>query len=356
MSAAEERLESLRMIRESAAAIAPQGGDLKRIRAQRFTDPGFDRAVWREMCELGWTGLRVSEDRGGSALGVSEFCALLEELGAGLVPEPLIATSMAAQLLLDPVSVIDGSRIVLPAWQERANTLDATECSATITGGKLTGGKMFVPFAGGADAFLVSARLDGKIALALVDAKNAVIQIERTQDGGTFGTLTFENAPCEVVVQDAASALDAALDEAALATAAYMLGVMDRSFQITLEYLKTRQQFGKAIGSFQALQHRATDLSIQIALTRASLESAAASLDAGAKADARKAAVSRAKARATDAGMLVTRQAIQLHGGIGYTDEADVGLYTRKAMVLSNQYGAATLHRRRFMATAVEED
>ncbi len=356
MSAAEDRSESLRMIRESAAAVAPRGGELKRVRALRFADPGFDRAVLREMAELGWTGLRVPEERGGSGLGLSEFCALLEELGAGLVPEPLIQVSMAAQLLADPASVVDGSRVVLPAWQERANVLDAGECSTVIANGKLTGGKMFVPFAGGADAFLVSAKLDGKIALALVEAKNAAIKIERTQDGGTFGTLTFENASCEVVAKDAQAALDAALDEAALANAAYLLGVMARAFEITLEYMKTRQQFGKPIGSFQALQHRATDLFVQISLARASLEKAAAALDAGLAGDARKAAVSRAKARAVDASMLVTRQAIQIHGGIGYTDEADIGLYPRKVMTLANQYGAATLHRRRFMALAVEED
>ncbi len=351
MEAAEDRGESLRMIRDSAAAIAPRQGDLKRIRALRFVDPGFDRAVWREMCEMGWPGLRVSEDKGGSGLGVSEFCALCEELGAGLVPEPLIPVAMAANLLpsehLTPV--LSGERIVIPAWQERANTFDLAG-STELRDGKLSGRKLFVPMASGADAFLVTVR--GGLALVARDAPGLTIDIDRTQDGGNFGTLRLDRAPAEVAAGDA----EAALDEAALATAAYMLGVMDRAFAMTLDYLKTRQQFGRLIGSFQALQHRAADLKIQLALTRASVESAAATLDSSNVPAIRRAAVSRAKARASDAGMIVTRQCIQLSGGIGYTDEYDVGLFLRKAMVLSNLYGSAALHRARFAAVSPEMD
>jgi alkylation response protein AidB-like acyl-CoA dehydrogenase len=351
MEAAEDRGESLRMIRDSAAAIAPRQGDFKRIRALRFVDPGFDRAVWREMSEMGWPGLRVSEDKGGSGLGVSEFCALCEELGAGLVPEPLIPVAMAANLLpaehLTPV--LSGERIVIPAWQERASTFDVAG-TAELRDGKLHGKKAFVPMAAGADAFLVTVR--GGLALVARDAPGLSLDIDRTQDGGNFGTLRLDGAPAETVSGDA----EQALDEAALATAAYILGVMDRAFAMTLDYLKTRQQFGRLIGSFQALQHRAADLKIQLALTRASVESAAATLDASNVPAIRRAAVSRAKARASDAGMIVTRQCIQLSGGIGYTDEYDVGLFLRKAMVLSNLYGSAALHRARFAAVSPETD
>jgi alkylation response protein AidB-like acyl-CoA dehydrogenase len=133
---------------------------------------------------------------------------------------------------------------------------------------------------------------------------------------------------------------------------------MERAFSMTLDYLRTRQQFGRPIGSFQGLQHRAVDLKIQVALTRASVESAAATLDS-LPADAvapRQAAVSRAKARAAQAALLVARQAVQLHGAIGYTDEYDVGLFLRKAMVTANQFGSAALHRRRFAVTAPDGD
>jgi len=351
MDAAEERAESLRMIRDSAAAVAPRGGDLKRIRDLRFTEPGFDRAIWREMAEMGWPGLRLPEDAGGSGLGTAASCALAEELGAGLVPEPLIPVAMAAKLLpADRLpAVLAGERNVIPAWQERPNSMDAAG-TTQLRDGRLTGRKVFVPMAAGADAFLVT--VPGGLALVARDAPGLELTLDQTQDGGHFGTLMLNDAPAEAIAGDPAEALD----EAALATAAYLLGVMDRAFAMTLDYLKTRQQFGKLIGSFQALQHRAVDLQIQVALTRASVEAAAATLDAGAAPALRQAVVSRAKARASEAAMLVTKQCIQLHGGIGYTDAYDVGLFLRKAMVLSSLYGPAALHRARFAAVSPEDE
>ncbi|MCW3473081.1 acyl-CoA dehydrogenase family protein [Limobrevibacterium gyesilva] len=350
MNAAEDRAENIRLLRDSAAAVVAPG-DMKRIRVLRFREPGFDRATWQAMCDMGWAGLRVPEAAGGSGLGMQEYCALAEELGAGLVPEPLIPCAMSARLLAGDAlaGLLSGERVIIPAWQECANTLDA-QGDTTVAGGRASGRKMFVPMAAGADAFLVSGR-DG---LALVDraAPGLRLTIERTQDGGNFGTLSLADAHCTPVAGDMA----AAIEEAALATAAYLLGVMDRAFAITLDYLRTRQQFGRPIGSFQSLQHRAADLKIQVALTRASVDSAAATLDSAAAPALRQAAVSRAKARAADASMLVTRQAIQLHGGIGYTDEYDVGLFLRKAMVLANLYGSAALHRRRYAAAAPDQD
>ena len=117
--------EHLQMIKDSAAGIAPRKGDYKRIRALRFTEPGFDRAIWREMCNMGWLGMRIPEDSGGAGLGMREFCGLAEELGNGLVPEPLIPAAMAAQLLpADHLAdVLSGDRIVLPAWQEKPNSI-----------------------------------------------------------------------------------------------------------------------------------------------------------------------------------------------------------------------------------------
>ena len=184
----------------------------------------------------------------------------------------------------------------------------------------------------------------------------ADLVLEKTQDGGWFGTLCPASGG-DLLGEVTPDVVEDALDQAALGTAAMLLGVMEQAFALTLDYLRTRQQFGKPIGSFQALQHRATDLKVQIALSRASIEAAAAVLDDPANPPAlRRASVSRAKARATDAGLLVTRQAIQLHGGIGYTDEADVGLYLRRAMVLANQFGTAALHRRRFAENAREDE
>jgi len=351
MTTVEDRDESLRMIRDSAAGIAPRTGDLKRIRALRFNDPGFDRGVWREMCEMGWPGLMVAEDNGGSGLGVREFCALTEELGASLVPEPLIPAAFAATLLpadrLD--HVLSGERIVLPAWQEKPHSIE-TVGQTVLTGGKLTGRKMFVPLAVGADAFLVT--VPGGLALVERTAPGVHVVSTQAQDGGNFGTVTFDAAPAEAIPGDASEALEVA----ALATGAYLLGSMDRVFGITLEYLKTREQFGKKIGSFQALQHRSADLKIQVSLTRAVVEAAAKTMDGSKDPDVRRAAVSRAKARASDAASIVTRGCIQLHGGIGYTDAADPGLFLRKMMVLAPMYGSAALHRTRYQALAPDLD
>ncbi|MBN8872470.1 MAG: acyl-CoA dehydrogenase family protein [Rhodospirillales bacterium] len=351
MSTAEDRSESLRMIRDSAAGIAPRTGDFRRIRALRFTDPGFDRAVWREMCEMGWIGLLLPEARGGSGLGVAELCALTEELGASLVPEPLIPATMAAMLLPAEhlTEVLGGERIVLPAWQEAPHSIE-TVGTTRLTDGRLTGKKLFVPMASGADAFLVT--VPNGLALVERSASGVRLEIVGTQDGGTMGTLTLEDAPAEALPGDATDALEVAT----MATSAYLLGVMDRVFAMTLEYLKTREQFGRKIGSFQALQHRSADLKIQVSLTRAVVEAAAAALDRTTDRAARQAIVSRAKARASEAASVVTRACIQLHGGIGYTDAADPGLFLRKMMVLAPSFGAAALHRARFRLVAPETE
>ncbi len=351
MSIADDRGESLRMIRDSAAGIAPRTGDFKRIRALRFNEPGFDRAVWQEMCNMGWLGLLIAEDHGGSGLGVQEFCALTEELGASLVPEPLIPAAMAASLLPPDhlPEVLAGERIVLPAWQDRPHSIDTTG-GVRIAGGQVSGRKMFIPMAAGADAFLVSG--DGCLALVDRHAGGVHLDVSQTQDGGNAGTLTLDDAPCEIIPGSAAPALEVA----AMATSAYLLGVMDRVFGITLEYLKTREQFGRKIGSFQALQHRSADLKIQVSLTRATVNAAAAVQDGSDDPAKRQAAVSRAKARASDAASAVTRGCIQLHGGIGYTDAADPGLFLRKMMVLAPLYGSAALHRARFRTLAPDVD
>ncbi len=347
MSTDDDLDESLRLIRDSARGIASPG-DTRRIRALRFTEMGFDRGTWQAICAMGWPGLRVPEEAGGTGLSMRAYVALAEVLGEGLVAEPLIPAAMAATVLRGKAleALLAGKRIVIPAWQERPNMLGVGV--ATTAGSRVNGQKCFVPLAAGADSFLVA----GRGGLALVAARAPGVRIERqpTQDGGHFGIVTFADAPAEPV----AGTLEPAIEEATLATAAMLLGVMERAFALTLAYLRTREQFGRKIGSFQALQHRAADLAMQIALTRASVEAAAAAFDAAAPQAC--AAVSRAKARAADAAMMVTRQAIQLHGGIGYTDEYDVGLYLRRAMVLANSFGGAAAHRARFAALAAEED
>jgi alkylation response protein AidB-like acyl-CoA dehydrogenase len=349
----EDRAEQIRLIRNSAGGLAPRDGDRKRIRALRFKPPGFDPAVLRSMGDLGWIGLRVPDGKGGAGLGMAEFCALAEELGAALTPEPLVHGALSAALLAATdrsdllAPLLAGECFVLTAWQERAASLEVH--------GSADAPRLFLPSAGGADFFLVPVRAGEVLSLHLQAKDPAAVDLADTQDGGQFGTL--RPAPGEILIADIGAVLTDAIDEAVLATAAQLLGVMDQAFSLTLDYLRTREQFGRPIGSFQAVKHRAVDLKIQIALTRASIEAAAAALDAPqTPRTQRHAVVSRAKARASEAAMLVTRQAIQLHGGIGYTDEADIGLYLRKAMVLANQFGSAALHRARFAIYGGDDD
>ncbi len=190
--------------------------------------------------------------------------------------------------------------------------------------------------------------------LALVerDADGVELLCEATQDGAHLARLRFRDAPARWL---SGEVTEQVLDEAALACAAYLVGLMDGAFERTLEYLKVRRQFGREIGSFQALQHRMVDLRIQIELSRAMVEQAAAAIDAGASESERQRQVSSARVRASEAALLVTRQAIQLHGGIGYTDEADIGLFLRRAMVLLNAHGSLAFHKARYAALLQRE-
>jgi alkylation response protein AidB-like acyl-CoA dehydrogenase len=308
--------------------------------------PGFSRETWGEMCALGWLALRLPETAGGSGLGMLECCALAETLGAALVPEPLIGAALAVQALAagdtDALgAVLAGARLVLPAWQESPQQLEAGQAT-TLEDGRLHGRKVLVSMGASADAFVVLC--GARAALVARDAPGLSVSTLPTQDGGHYMALDFDGTPAHAVKWDATNALA----EAKLSTAAYLVGLADEALARTVNYLKERVQFGVPIGSFQVLQHRAVDLKLQAELARASVADAARGWDRAPGTTAALAGVSRAKARASSAALLITRQAIQMHGGIGYADEHDIGLYLRKAMVLAPAYGSAETHRRQF--------
>ncbi|MBX9751658.1 MAG: acyl-CoA/acyl-ACP dehydrogenase [Roseococcus sp.] len=345
-----DRAESIEMIRDSARGLL--GADMGRVRKLRFTEPGFDPALLRQMGEAGWIGLAVSEEAGGTGLGQAEMVALAEELGRVSAPEPLIGCALSAHLLAAAgegellAQLLAGEAVVLPAWQDRANTLDLASSA--------DGARGFVLGAAGATHILWPVAENGRVALHVLDRAQVEIATEATQDGGHVGTIRplpySGHGPGRHIADDVGAALTEGLDRAALATAAALLGGMETAFAMTLDFLRTRQQFGKIIGTFQALQHKAADAKMQIALTRAAVEQAAAALDDGLPSHA----ASRAKARASEAAMLVQQACVQLHGGIGYTDDYDVGLHMRRAMVLVPAFGGAALHRRRFMELSPE--
>lgn len=335
--------EQISLIRETAAAVVDRA-NLSRVRSLRFTLPGFDSAAYRKMAEQGWIGLALPEDQGGAGFGIAEYVALCEEFGAGLVPEPFIGVDMATRLIGSHYrnAIMDGSLIVLPAYEENEEVAADYYDQTIFQGGKVTGEKKFVYMAAGANAFIVSSK-DG-LCLVQANAPGVELHTEFTQDGGHFGTLRLQGAPAELLQADS----DEAFDVAALGVAAYLLGIVEASLAMTKMYLGMRKQFGVAIGSFQALRHKVVDLSVQAALVRASIDNAVSVISGGASAAQKAFVVSRAKIRASDAAMLVTRQSVQMHGAIGFTDEADIGLYLRKAMVMVTQFGSTKFHRRRY--------
>jgi alkylation response protein AidB-like acyl-CoA dehydrogenase len=291
------------------------------------------------MCNKGWLGLCVPADAGGPGRGVRRLCAAAEELGAGLAPEPVIPAAMAAALL--PAAylpqVLSGQRIVLPGWQEHPNSLALTGATE-LRDGRLDGRKLLVPMAAGADAFLVT--VPGGLALVERDAPGVYVELHKTQDGGNFGTLIFDNAPAEAIAGDATDALEQTI----VANAACLVGLVDRALAITLDHWNGRGQFG---------QH-ADGPREQLSLARAAVEAAAAAMDREPDRAVRQAAVSRAKLRASDAAVTVTRACSQLHGGIGHVDASDISLFCRKALVLAPLYGSPSVHRARFRRVAPE--
>ncbi|CAN5165452.1 acyl-CoA dehydrogenase family protein [soil metagenome] len=339
--------ERLQLVRDSASALLPRDSAPSRVRALRFVQPGFDRGMWATMCSLGWTGLRVPETHDGTGLDVRALCAVAQQLGASLSPEPLIACAAIAPLLEGDwlAGVLDGTRLVVPAWLEGAHDLGSTPPDARRQGNRVTAHKRLVAAGSVADAFVVSTR-EG-LALIPRDAAGVSVKTVALRDGGFVADVDFVDAAA-VPLQ---GALHGPLEEAALANAAYLLGAMEAAFDLTLGYLATRRQFGKPIGSFQALQHRAVDMKIQIELTRAVVDEAATALDheRGGR-DDRAALVSRAKMRAGGAAMLVARESVQFHGAMGTTDECDIGLYLRKILCVQHDFGSCIAHRGRFAA------
>ncbi|MCC7081297.1 MAG: acyl-CoA dehydrogenase family protein [Burkholderiales bacterium] len=368
------RTDERRMLAASVADFARRATDMARVRKWRGVAPGFDRALWREMAALGWTGLLLPERFGGMALGFAEMAEVSRGLARVLMPEPLVACAVLAARALGHCDnealgaellprIAAGELIAALAWQEQAGDLGsrAPVTEAALGSGRvvLNGAKRFVAGAAGADGFIVSARAGAGVVLVWVPAATPglSVRLEAMADGRFAGRLELADArlpekhilaPAEI----AQSALDRAVSEATVMAAAELLGVMSRTLEMTLDYLRTRVQFGRSIGSFQALQHRAVDLYVQEQLASVALADAVSAIDDRPDDPTTAAAVSRAKARCSDAGSLITRQAIQMHGAIGFTEDSDVGLYVKRALTLSAWLGNSAYHRRRFAATA----
>ena len=318
---------------------------------------GFSREAYGELAELGLTGLYVPEAHDGMGMGPTEGMVVMEELGRGMVLEPLAQTLIASAVLAsyapDAVKVdwlpkiASGESLVVLAHQERVGRYNLSKCEANATPAQqiwaLTATKSIVPSGDHADAFIVPAMADGKLALFLVARTAAGVTTHGygTQDGGRAAEVIFNAAPATLITSDGATALAHAVDIGIASTCAEAIGVMDQTLAITVEYMNTRKQFGVLISSFQALRHRVADMKMQLELARSM--SYYASLKLNAPAAERSAAMARAKYQLGVSMRKVGQEAVQLHGGIGVTDEYIVSHYFKKLTQLEMTFGD-TLH------------
>jgi 3-oxochol-4-en-24-oyl-CoA dehydrogenase len=348
------------LLRDSAAKFIGAAGP-KVARGFRGQDPSFAPTRLRQVGELGWLGILVPGSSGGSGLGLTELALVLEQAGRGLVCEPIGLAAISAAALghgrtPHPVleKVMTGAALVVPALEESAYGDDPLVPRTRLAGNdgalRLNGKKMFV-CADGADGFLVSAGGRNGPALCYVarNAPGCMLTTTPTVEGRKLATLTLADAPAEIIPAHSSSrnAVEALYNLALVTLSAELLGVMEKALEITLDYLRVRNQFGKLIGSFQALQHQAANIYIRIEATRSLVFQVATNNDAYRIDPAMAAAV---KAKASEEAMAVTEACIQLHGAIGFTDEHDIGLYLKRAVLLSSLFGNAAAQRRRYVA------
>ncbi len=318
---------------------------------------GFDRAAYGELAELGLTALTVPEAHGGLGQGAVDAMVAMEELGRGIVLEPLAQAFIASRVLAGHAPeagqadwlprIASGEALVVLAHQERKARyrLDVCEAKAAQaqSGYALTATKSIVPAGDQADAFLVPAQLDGRTALFLVErsASGVTTRGYRTQDESRAAELTLENAPATLVTTDGQAALELAVDTGIAAVCAEAVGVMDQTVSLTVEYMNQRKQFGVPIASFQALRHRVADMKMQLELARSMSYYASLKLDE--EPAERRRAMARAKVQLGQSMRFVGQQSVQLHGGIGVTDEYIGSHYFKKLTQLEMTYGD-TLH------------
>lgn len=357
-----------RQLRDSVADYVSRSANTKTLRADIAGSTGFSESRWHEMAGLGWASLLLPEAFDGLEMEVADLCALHAGVGRAVFPEPLAIVPLLAGLTVSKgdnaalaarvvPGMAAGTTIATLGWQSAAGAMgrDDVAIAARRTGARwlLNGQARFVPIANAASAMVVAARCDDGVALFWLDTIPAVSDVSRNADGSVFATVDIKNLEigAEAIIsgpERGGEILDAALDIARLAACAELLGIMEQVLEMTLEHLRQRQQFGKPIGSFQALQHRAVDLYMQIELSRSTIGRAAEAFDTDAASEVRSIQVSAAKSRCGDAARTIVREAIQMHGAIGYTSEYDLSLYANRVLTLSAWLGNSASHRNRW--------
>lgn len=360
------------MLRDSASVFLVEKSPVSSLRKLRDSRDasGFSRELWSEFAAMGFTGVLVPEAHDGMGLGYVEAGVVMEEIGRNLTASPFLASCVVAVTAIRHSGSAAQQQAWLPALAsgKKIATLAVDEktkhnpCHITMKadpgtqGFTLNGSKVFVMDGHVADVLVVAARTSGGhddvngITLFLVDAKSPGVDIERVHmvDAHNSARIVFRNvaaSPDAVLgpVDGGWPALKAALNAGRAGAAAELLGLADATFKRTVTYLKERKQFGQIIGEFQGLQHRAAMLFCDLELGRAAVIKALQSLDdASATADA---SVAIAKARAGSSATLAVQEGVQMHGGMGMTDEFDLGLFMKRARVLQECFGDTSFHQ-----------
>ena len=367
--------EEEQFLKDTAKNFAEERSPITHFRSLRDrSDPIlWDKDMWSEMSKLGWPGIMIPEEFGGSNFGLSGICVILQECAKTLTPSPLFATGVLGAYAINNYGTKEQKEKYLPliASGDLTTSVAVDESSHhnpydTVLIAKkssdeyvLSGKKNFVIDGTSSDLLIVLARTSGEkgdstgLTLFLVDANN--IGIDRIKldmaDSRNYANISFENVkiPSQNILGDieaGGEAIDDILDIGRIAISAEMLGNSESAFETTLDYLKQRKQFGVLIGSFQALQHRAAEMFCEIELTKSSVIAAMRAADERSNDVQRLSSL--AKTVAGETLHLVSNEAIQMHGGIGVTDEYDIGFFLKRARVAEQIFGSAKFHTERY--------
>jgi alkylation response protein AidB-like acyl-CoA dehydrogenase len=363
--------EEQSMLRDSARGLISDKAPVAHLRQLRDAKDaiGFSRDLWRAFAEMGFSGLLIPENFGGSGLGCVEAGVVMEEIGRTLMPSPFLGTAVLAASALSRggsaaqkseylARIADGSLLAALAIDEGAKHRPLQTKMAAVRSGngfRLSGAKAFVVDGHTADLLIVAARTAGAagerdgLTLFLVDPKAKGIETERTAmvDSHNAARIVFSDVEVNAdgvlgEVDHGGTLLEGVLNIGRGAVASEMVGLSEEVFSRTVGYLKERKQFGKLIGEFQALQHRAAQLYIEIEITRAAVLKALQTLDGNL--DNAGAAVAVAKARAGSTATLAVQEGVQMHGGMGMTDQFDIGFFMKRARVCQELFGDSNFH------------
>ena len=367
--------EEEQFLRDTAKNFAEERSPITHFRSLRDNnDPIlWDKDLWSEMSKLGWPGIMIPEKYGGSNFGISGICVVLQECAKTLTPSPLFATGVLGAFSIKTYGTDEQKEKYLPSIASGDLTVSLavdesshhnpyeTELSAKKNNNNylLSGKKVFVIDGASSDLLIVLARTSGNkgdstgLTLFLIDSNQAGIDKVKLDmaDSRNYANINFENVdvPSENILGDpeaGGEAIDNILDIGRIAISAEMLGNSEAAFETTLDYLKQRKQFGVLIGSFQALQHRAAEMFCEIELTKSSVMAAMRAADEGSNELQRLSSL--AKTVAGETLHLVSNEAIQMHGGIGVTDEYDVGFFLKRARVAEQIFGSSKFHTERY--------